>query len=94
MNKLIYGYGVTGKAVEAFFNKKNIPYKIFDENLTENFNNKIEIDALLKEDFDEVILSPGIRENNDLLNQIRNKNFNVITDIDLFVVNMNIMYGM
>ena len=84
MNKLIYGYGVTGKAVEAFFNKKNIPYKIFDENLTENFNNKIEIDALLKEDFDEVILSPGIRENNDLLNQIRNKNLNVITDIDLF----------
>ena len=56
MNKLIYGYGVTGKAVEAFFNKKNIPYKIFDENLTENYKNKIVKEELLKEDFDEVIL--------------------------------------
>lgn len=84
MNKLIYGYGVTGKAVEAFFNKKNIPYKIFDENLNENFDNKIVRDELLKENFDEVILSPGIQENNDILNLLKNKNLSVITDIDLF----------
>ena len=73
MNKLIYGYGVTGKAVEAFFNKKNIPYKIFDENLNENYDNKIVKDELLKENFDEVILSPGIQENNDILNLLRKK---------------------
>ena len=84
MNKLIYGYGVTGKAVEAFFNKKNIPYKIFDENSNENYGNKIVKDELLKENFDEVILSPGIQDNNDILNILRKKNLSVITDIDLF----------
>ena len=84
MNKLIYGYGVTGKAVEAFFNKKNIPYKIFDENSNENYGNKIVKDELLKENFDEVILSPGIQDNNDILNTLRKKNLSVITDIDLF----------
>ena len=84
MNKLIYGYGVTGKSVEAFFIKKNIPYKIFDENLNENYGNKIVKDELLKENFDEVILSPGIQENNDILDLLRKKNLSVITDIDLF----------
>jgi UDP-N-acetylmuramoylalanine--D-glutamate ligase len=84
VNKLIYGYGVTGKAVEAFFNKKNIPYKIFDENSNENYGNKIVKDELLKENFDEVILSPGIQDNNDILNILRKKNLSVITDIDLF----------
>jgi UDP-N-acetylmuramoylalanine--D-glutamate ligase len=84
VNKLIYGYGVTGKAVEAFFNKKNIPYKIFDENLTENYKNKIVKEELLKEDFDEVILSPGIKDSNDILSFIKDKNLSVITDIDLF----------
>ena len=84
MKKLIYGYGVTGKAVEAFFNKKNIPYKIFDENLIGNYKNKIVKEELLKEDFDEVILSPGIQDSNDILNLLRNKNLSVITDIDLF----------
>ena len=84
MNKLIFGYGVTGKAVEAFLNKKNIPYKIFDENLTENYDNKIFKDELLIEDFDEVIVSPGIQENNEILNLIKSKNLSVITDIDLF----------
>ena len=74
MNKLIYGYGVTGNAVEAFFNKKNIQYKIFDENLNENYDNKIVKDELLKENFDEVILSPGIKENNDILKLLRKKN--------------------
>jgi UDP-N-acetylmuramoylalanine--D-glutamate ligase len=84
VNKLIYGYGVTGKAVEAFFNKKNIPYKIFDENVTKNYENKIVKEELFKEDFDEVILSPGIQDNNNILNLIRNNNLSVITDIDLF----------
>lgn len=84
MNKLIYGYGVTGKAVEAFFNKRNIPYKIFDEKLNDNYDNKVVKDELLKENFDEVILSPGIQENNEILNLLRNKNVSVITDIDLF----------
>jgi len=84
VNKLIYGYGVTGKAVEAFFNKKNIPYKIFDENSNENYGNKIVKDELLKENFDEVILSPGIQDNNDILNILRKKNLSVVTDIDLF----------
>ena len=84
MNKLIFGYGVTGKAVEAFLNKKNIPYKIFDQNLTESYDNKIFKDELLIEDFDEVIVSPGIQENNEILNLIKSKNLSVITDIDLF----------
>ena len=81
MNKLIFGYGVTGKAVEAFYNKKNIPYKIFDENSTENYDNEIFKDQIFKEDFDEVILSPGINESNETLKLIRSKGLRVITDI-------------
>ena len=89
MNKLIFGYGVTGKAVEAFYNKKNIPYKIFDEKSTENYDNKICKDQIFKEDFDEVILSPGINESNETLKLIRSKGLSVITDIDLFDKNIN-----
>ena len=89
MNKLIFGYGVTGKAVEAFYNKKNIPYKIFDENSTENYDNEISKDQIFKEDFDEVILSPGINESNETLKLIRSKGLSVITDIDLFDKNFN-----
>tara|TARA_B110000008_G_scaffold167515_1_gene167472 strand:+ start:2591 stop:3793 length:1203 start_codon:yes stop_codon:yes gene_type:complete len=89
VNKLIFGYGVTGKAVEAFYNKKNIPFKIFDENSTENYDNKISKDQIFKEDFDEVILSPGINESNETLKLIRSKGLSVITDIDLFDKNIN-----
>ena len=84
MKKLIFGYGVTGKSVETYFQKNNIEYLIYDD------DKEIEIPKNQKfkdsnfEDLDEIIISPGIKPTHELLSEINSRGIPVKTDIDLF----------
>ena len=85
MKTLIFGYGVTGKAVENFFKNSSREYLIYDD----NENGLFDIDkALLFDDsqidiIDEIVISPGINPNHKLIKNFGTKN-KIITDIDLF----------
>ncbi len=84
MKKLIFGYGITGKSVEKYFQKNNIDYLVFDDNReikvsVDKFFNKEKISEI-----DEVIISPGIKPSNPLLQDFNNLKIPVKTDIDLF----------
>jgi len=84
VKKLIFGYGVTGKSVETYFQKNNIEYLIYDD------DKEIEIPKNQKfkdsnfEDLDEIIISPGIKPTHELLSEINSRGIPVKTDIDLF----------
>ena len=62
MKTLIFGYGITGKAVENFLKNKSIEYLIYDDNETVLLD--IEKDLLFDESqiniIDEIVISPGI----------------------------------
>tara|TARA_B100001996_G_C18662109_1_gene593481 strand:+ start:255 stop:1415 length:1161 start_codon:yes stop_codon:yes gene_type:complete len=84
VKKLIFGYGITGKSVEKYFQKNNIDYLVFDDNReikvsVDKFFNKEKISEI-----DEVIISPGIKPSNPLLQDFNNLKIPVKTDIDLF----------
>ena len=83
MKKLIFGYGVTGKSVEKYFQKNNIEYYIHDDDSI-----KINQDVLFGEnklsEIDEVVISPGVIPTHKLLSKINKLGIRIITDIDLF----------
>ena len=55
---LIYGMGITGKAVKNFCKYKKIPYEIYDDTKTkENFK------KILK-NISTIVLSPGVKKTN------------------------------
>ena len=84
MKKLIFGYGVTGKTVEQYFQKCNINYLIYDENKELNLPTELVFEPSRFSEIDEVIISPGVKPSNSLLEQFYLIEKPVITDIDIF----------
>ena len=84
MKTLIFGYGITGKAVETFFKVKSKDYLIYDDN--ENVILDIKKELLFDESqidlIDEIVISPGINPSHKQIKNFETKN--IITDIDLF----------
>ncbi len=85
MKTLIFGYGITGKAVENFLKNKSREYLIYDDN--KNVISDIEKELLFDESqidiIDEVVISPGINPSHKQIKNFGIKN-KIITDIDLF----------
>ncbi|MEC7926149.1 MAG: Mur ligase family protein, partial [Actinomycetota bacterium] len=84
MKKLIFGYGVTGKSVETYFQKNNIEYLIYDDKPKSGIKSKLLFKYSNIEQIDEVIISPGIKPSNPLLLEIESRGIEVVTDIDIF----------
>ncbi len=84
MKTLIFGYGITGKAVEAFFKVKSKEYLIYDDN--ENVILDIKRELLFDDSqidlIDEIVISPGINPSHKQIKNFETKK--IITDIDLF----------
>ena len=84
MKTLIFGYGITGKAVENFLKVKSKEYLIYDDN--ENIIFDIKKELLFNDSqidlIDEIVISPGINPNHKQIKNFETKN--IITDIDLF----------
>ena len=84
MKKLIFGYGATGKSVEAYFQKNNIKYFIYDDDKEKIISKKQKFIDTKIEEIDEIIISPGIKPTHELLNKVNSLGKAVKTDIDLF----------
>ena len=84
MKKLIFGYGATGKSVEAYFQKNNIKYFIYDDDKEKIISKKQKFKDTKIEEIDEIIISPGIKPTHELLNKVNSLGKAVKTDIDLF----------
>ena len=87
-NFLIYGFGKSGYASYKFLCKKN-DCKIIDDNkknIPSRYNHKIiNNNHLKKNNFDYIVLSPGIDVNNCRLSRYLKKNSSkVITELDIF----------
>ena len=84
MKTLIFGYGITGKAVETFFKVKSKEYLIYDDN--ENVILDIKKELLFDDSqidlIDEIVISPGINPSHKQIKNFETKK--IITDIDLF----------
>jgi len=84
VKKLIFGYGATGKSVEAYFQKNNIKYFIYDDDKEKIISKKQKFKDAKIEEIDEIIISPGIKPTHELLNKVNSLGKVVKTDIDLF----------
>ena len=84
MKKLIFGYGATGKSVEAYFQKNNIEYFIYDDDKEIEIPKKQKFKDNKFDDIDEIIISPGIKPTHPLILEINSKKINVITDIEIY----------
>jgi UDP-N-acetylmuramoylalanine-D-glutamate ligase len=84
MSVLIFGYGTTGKSIESYLVKNNINYFIFDDNeeAIVGKRNKFTLNRL--DNIDLVYISPGISPSHSLYKQLKNKNIEIKTDLDLF----------
>ena len=84
MKTLIFGYGITGKAVENFFKVKSKEYLIYDdnENIIVDIKKELLFDDSQTDLIDEIVISPGINPNHRKIKNFETKN--IITDIDLF----------
>ena len=84
MKTLIFGYGITGKAVETFFKVKSKEYLIYDDN--ENVILDIKKELLFDDSqidlIDEIVISPGMNPSHKQIKNFETKK--IITDIDLF----------
>jgi len=84
VKKLIFGYGATGKSVEAYFQKNNIEYFIYDDDKEIEIPKKQKFKDNKFDDIDEIIISPGIKPTHPLILEINSKKINVITDIEIY----------
>jgi len=84
VKKLIFGYGATGKSVEAYFQKNNIKYFIYDDDKEKIISKKQKFKDTKIEEIDEIIISPGIKPTHELLNKVNSLGKAIKTDIDLF----------
>ena len=84
MKKLIFGYGATGKSVEAYFQKNNIEYFIYDDDKEIEIPKKLKFKDNKFDEIDEIIISPGIKPTHPFILEINSKKINVITDIDIY----------
>ena len=84
MKTLIFGYGITGKAVETFFKVKSKDYLIYDdnENVTLDVKKELLFDESQIDLIDEIVISPGINPSHKQIKNFETKK--IITDIDLF----------
>ena len=84
MKTLIFGYGITGKAVENFFKVKSKEYLIYDdnENIIVDIKKELLFDDSQTDLIDEIVISPGINPSHRKIKNFETKN--IITDIDLF----------
>ena len=72
MKYLIFGYGVTGKSVEKYLSSKGEVYFIYDDD-EKKLKNIEESKLFVKNkinEIDEVIISPGIIPNHELLQEL------------------------
>ena len=95
-NKLILGVGVTGISCADFFKSKGIPFKIFDtrdkayfvdydfRDISPNSIYFKEYPVNFLNDIDEVIISPGLDKEHRIFKDIKSRNINIMTDIDIF----------
>ncbi len=85
MKTLIFGYGITGKAVENFLKNKSREYLIYDdnENILFDINKELLFDESQIDIIDEIVISPGINPGHKQIKNFGTKN-KIITDIDLF----------
>ena len=80
---LIYGLGKSGISTFKFLKKRADVY-LFDDNQKTNLK-KININQVIKTNFDRIIISPGIDISNCKLSEFLNKNLDKIyTDLDVF----------
>ena len=85
---LIYGFGKSGVSSFKYLNKKNICF-IFDDD-KKKLNNKfkkfyISKSKLLNDNFDNIIISPGININKcNLSNYLKKNQEKIVTDLDIF----------
>ena len=85
MKTLIFGYGITGKAVENFLKNKSREYLIYDddENVLLDIEKELLFDDSQIDKIDEIVISPGINPDHKQIKNFGAKN-KIITDIDLF----------
>ena len=85
MKTLIFGYGITGKAVENFLKNKSREYLIYDddENVLLDIKKELLFDDSQIDKIDEIVISPGINPDHKQIKNFGAKN-KIITDIDLF----------
>ncbi|MBQ9730986.1 MAG: UDP-N-acetylmuramoyl-L-alanine--D-glutamate ligase [Bacilli bacterium] len=72
---LLLGYGISNKSVEKYLLKNNISYKIFD-------GFKDEINEVILDNINLIIRSPGISAAHPLLMIAKDKNIEVISEIE------------
>tara|TARA_B100000902_G_C27321445_1_gene924892 strand:+ start:5389 stop:6603 length:1215 start_codon:yes stop_codon:yes gene_type:complete len=86
LKSLILGYGLTGKSVERYLVRSNVDYLIYDD--SPEIAKNIDEDKLYKSQdinsIDQVIISPGISPNNQLVLAFEDKETPIRTDIDIF----------
>lgn len=75
--KLILGAGKTAKSITNFLDKKSIAFQIIKDT-RELKNNDI------LQGIDEIFISPGIAQNQDIVIKAREKNIPITSDIELF----------
>ena len=80
---LIFGYGKTGKSAGKLLDKFKINYSIYDDNISEK--KKFFDKEFYKNNYDFIILSPGINIYNHKKKNFFQKNKKrIITDLDIF----------
>ncbi len=85
-NVLVFGFGVTGKSALKALDKLDYNIYIYDQN--ENYNDDADIDfKIFKENddiekIDFIIKSPGINPDNKILNNAREKEIKIVSDIE------------
>ena len=94
--KLILGMGITGLSVARFFTNNNEIFRIADSrkepSLLKTFQKEHLLDNCymgewsksILEDIDEVIISPGIAQSENIVQWIREKKIKLLSDIELF----------
>lgn len=93
MKKLIAGMGVTGKAVAQFFVEQQIPFDCFDDSKSHEvlaadlgtsnfqiFKNTEDVDFAK---YDEMIISPGWRQNHPLLSAAEGADLPLVAEVEL-----------
>ena len=94
--KLVLGLGLTGLSIVRFLQKQDIAYRVADSRqnppLLAEYNNRYadvtpilgDWDQSLLADIDEIIISPGIAQSENIVIWARAKNIPIISDIELF----------
>lgn len=83
-NILILGMGISGKSIYNSLKEKKLNLYVSDSNEKNIENIKEKFVSFDKNKIDLVIKSPGIKPENEVLEEARKRNIKIITDIELF----------